>query len=88
MASSGGSSRRASTEEAIVEAGIEPGASSEPMLVTTDSFDELEQELVTGIDDSIQASTSKQSKDSPVKRVPTVESLDKAASSDFDDVVS
>lgn len=34
----------------IAEPGIEPGASTETMLVTTDSFDEYEQEMSSSID--------------------------------------
>lgn len=38
-------------DEGIVEPGIEPGASAETMLVTTDSFEEYEQEMSSSIDD-------------------------------------
>lgn len=38
-------------DEGIVEPGIEPGASAETMLVTTDSFEEYEQEMSNSIDD-------------------------------------
>lgn len=37
-------------DDGIAEPGIEPGASSETMLVTTDSFDEYEQEMSSSID--------------------------------------
>lgn len=39
-----------SIESGIAEPGIEPGASTETMLVTTDSFDEYEQEMSSSID--------------------------------------
>lgn len=39
-----------SIDGGIAEPGIEPGASSETMLVTTDSFDEYEQEMNSSID--------------------------------------
>ena len=38
-------------DDGIVEPGIEPGASAETMLVTTDSFEEYEQEVSSSIDD-------------------------------------
>lgn len=38
-------------EDGIPEPGIEPGASAETMLVTTDSFEEYEQEMSSSIDD-------------------------------------
>ncbi|XP_043277441.1 vacuolar fusion protein MON1 homolog A [Venturia canescens] len=38
-------------DDGIVEPGIEPGASAETMLVTTDSFEEYEQEMSNSIDD-------------------------------------
>lgn len=38
-------------DDGIAEPGIEPGASTETMLVTTDSFDEYEQEMSSSIDD-------------------------------------
>lgn len=37
-------------DSGIAEPGIEPGASTETMLVTTDSFDEYEQEMSSSID--------------------------------------
>lgn len=37
-------------DDGIAEPGIEPGASTETMLVTTDSFDEYEQEMSSSID--------------------------------------
>lgn len=44
--------KEASTiDDGIVEPGIEPGASAETMLVTTDSFEEYEQEMSSSIDD-------------------------------------
>lgn len=39
-----------SIDNGIAEPGIEPGASTETMLVTTDSFDEYEQEMSSSID--------------------------------------
>lgn len=39
-----------SIDDGIPELEIEPGASSETMLVTTDSFDEYEQEMSSSID--------------------------------------
>ncbi|XP_012276007.1 vacuolar fusion protein MON1 homolog A [Orussus abietinus] len=38
-------------EDVIAEPGIEPGASAEPMLVTTDNFEEYEQEMSSSLDD-------------------------------------
>lgn len=38
-------------DDGIAEPGIEPGASAETMLVTTDSFEEYEQEMSNSIDD-------------------------------------
>lgn len=38
-------------DDGIAEPGIEPGASAETMLVTTDSFEEYEQEMSSSIDD-------------------------------------
>lgn len=38
-------------DDEIAEPGIEPGASAETMLVTTDSFEEYEQEISSSIDD-------------------------------------
>lgn len=38
-------------DDGIAEPGIEPGASTETMLVTTDSFDEYEQEMSSSIVD-------------------------------------
>ncbi|XP_015524976.1 vacuolar fusion protein MON1 homolog A [Neodiprion lecontei] len=38
-------------DDVIAEPGIEPGASAETMLVTTDSFEEYEQEMSNSIDD-------------------------------------
>ncbi|XP_046750307.1 vacuolar fusion protein MON1 homolog A [Diprion similis] len=38
-------------DDVIAEPGIEPGASAETMLVTTDSFEEYEQEMSSSIDD-------------------------------------
>ncbi|XP_015591269.1 protein SAND [Cephus cinctus] len=40
-----------SVGDGIAEPGIEPGASAETMLVTTDSFEEYEQEMSSSIDD-------------------------------------
>lgn len=40
-----------SVDDVIAEPGIEPGASAETMLVTTDSFEEYEQEMSNSIDD-------------------------------------
>lgn len=37
-------------DDGIAEPGIEPGASTEMMLVTTDSFDEYEQEMSSSIE--------------------------------------
>lgn len=37
-------------DDDIAEPGIEPGASTETMLVTTDSFDDYEQEMSSSID--------------------------------------
>lgn len=42
-------SSRQARGEVIAEPGIEPGASAEPMLLTTDSFDELEPEMDAGL---------------------------------------
>jgi len=39
-----------SIDDGIPEPEVEPGASSETMLVTTDSFDEYEQEMSSSID--------------------------------------
>lgn len=39
-----------SIDGGMAEPGIEPGASAETMLVTTDSFDEYEQEMSSSID--------------------------------------
>lgn len=39
-----------SIDGGIAEPGVEPGASTETMLVTTDSFDEYEQEMSSSID--------------------------------------
>ncbi|XP_015123688.1 vacuolar fusion protein MON1 homolog A [Diachasma alloeum] len=44
-------SEAATVDDGIVEPGIEPGASTETMLVTTDSFEEYEQEMSSSIDD-------------------------------------
>ncbi|KAK9294492.1 hypothetical protein QLX08_010939 [Tetragonisca angustula] len=41
----------ATIDDGIPEPGIEPGASAETMLVTTDSFEEYEQEMSNSIDD-------------------------------------
>lgn len=38
-------------DDGIAEPGIEPGASAETMLVTTDSFEEYEQEMSSSLDD-------------------------------------
>ncbi|XP_066592331.1 vacuolar fusion protein MON1 homolog [Prorops nasuta] len=38
-------------EDGIVESGIEPGASGETLLVTTDSFEEYEQEMNSSVND-------------------------------------
>ena len=51
MASSGASSSLVTPEGVIVEPGIEPGASAEPMLVTTDSLEEFEQAMSASIED-------------------------------------
>lgn len=40
-----------SVDDVIAEPGIEPGASAETMLVTTDSFEEYEHEMSSSIDD-------------------------------------
>lgn len=39
-----------SIDDGIAEPGIEPGASTETMLVTTDNFDDYEQEMSSSID--------------------------------------
>lgn len=41
----------ATIDDGIPEPGIEPGASAETMLLTTDSFEEYEQEMSSSIDD-------------------------------------
>ncbi|XP_020293274.1 vacuolar fusion protein MON1 homolog A [Pseudomyrmex gracilis] len=47
-----------SIDDGIAEPGIEPGASSETMLVTTDSFDDYEQEMSSSIDSDRQITKS------------------------------
>ncbi|XP_012530891.1 protein SAND [Monomorium pharaonis] len=47
-----------SIDSGIAEPGIEPGASTETMLVTTDSFDEYEQEMSSSIDGDRQTKES------------------------------
>ena len=80
-----GSSRRVSDEEVLaVEAGVEPGASSDPILLTTDSFEEVEQEL----NGQEAGCSSHQTPNSPVKRVTTFEALEQAASVNSDEMVS
>ena len=62
-----------SIHEGIVEPGIEPGASGETMLVNTDTFEELEQEISNAIDNKMKKeiiSTSETQETKPALFVP------------------
>lgn len=83
-------------DDGIVDPVIEPGASTEKMLVTTDSFEEYEQEMSSSIDDTQtkEGTTSTiieiQEDAQDIPTTPTVSSpreLQKAASLDDSEVV-
>lgn len=66
-----------SIDGGIAEPGIEPGASTETMLVTTDSFDEYEQEMSSSIDGDRQMKESTTSTISEIQEdvaqdIPTI----------------
>lgn len=65
-------------DDGIEEPDIEPGASKETMLVTTDSFEEYEQEMSSSIDDrQMKASTtstiSEMQLDPDISNAPSVD---------------
>lgn len=69
-----------SIDDGIAEPGIEPGASTETMLVTTDSFDEYEQEMSSSIDGDRQmkestTSTISEIQEDNVQNIPTTPSV-------------
>lgn len=66
-----------SIDDGIAEPGIEPGASMETMLVTTDSFDEYEQEMSSSIDGDRQmkdstTSTISEIQEDVAENIPTI----------------
>lgn len=85
-----------SIDDGIAEPGIEPGASSEMMLVTTDSFDEYEQEMSSSIDgdrqmkESITSTISEIQEDVPqdIPIVANPRDSEKTLSLDDGDMVS
>lgn len=86
----------ATIDDGIPEPGIEPGASAETMLVTTDSFEEYEQEMSSSIDDRhMKESTTStiseiQEETQDIPTTPTVTNppkLQKAASLDDPELV-